>query len=151
MKTIFLRDLYDAFDLPGEGPSPVPHVIADNRYGYALRLESGGEQIEVTDEGILEGAPARAVYRLRALIGDASAVLAFVGVGFGRYHCQCKGIILEPALDAGVARCCTLMDSASSAPAGIPLAEGRSRRPRSYVTHACGQYSACACRLWLFR
>lgn len=85
MKTIFLRDLYDAFDLPGEGPSPVPHVIADNRYGYALRLESGGEQIEVTDDagGRLRF---RTIEQVLDVLADAPAIQPVVGLHFDAWR-----------------------------------------------------------------
>lgn len=85
MKTIPLRDLYDAFDQPGANASPVPHVIADNRYGYALRLEVAGEQIEVTDDAG-ERLRFRTIEQVLDVLTDAPAICPIIGLHFDAWR-----------------------------------------------------------------
>lgn len=84
MKTISLQELYAACDQAGDAPV-TPSVIADNRAGYALLLDVGGERYEVTGD---DGARLcfRTIEHVLDLLADAPELAQVARLDFSRWQ-----------------------------------------------------------------
>lgn len=84
MRTISLQDLYTVCDQTGNA-SAAPSVIADNRTGYALLLDIGGEQFEITgDDGTR--LRFRTIEHVLDVLADAPELAPVARLDFSRWQ-----------------------------------------------------------------